>query len=1006
MQSTRGEGGEGTGEEEEVRPEGSRQTEEVSELQDGGEEAAEDRGAPVPAATQSVSLNQSGPEPDDTAPQLQPVHTGLDDFPAATNSVEENVAQLPLTLHPSHLNTSEDMEDQEPPQEEEEEGEVEDEEEEEDEEEFIVLDSEHPLVRRQQVALNRQLSNQLERIDLGLKEKLANEKEDERHLQELGVGMYGVQEQLARLQTRLDERQHTKAEAEAKRQQARDQLEEIKRQYSNITGQDRKDKANASQLQVEIDNLMQHLVFTQGVSEDLSSNVKALKNARRRAGAEKNQAAEQKFQQDVYVERRTKDKERLTEQIAMYEAQAKAQAEETHSAKEALSEAEMEMESLVLARNQLLQQWSGSLVAMRRRDEAFSAMQDAVRTVEHQVILLDREIEGYKRSTNEEQEENEKLTMHLNWSHVDGATSRKLIIQKQAQGEALQAHYSSCLRTLRETERSLARLSKETSAHHTEVIDQRRQLQKESAVRLEIEDKIMTHIQQKLTHNKAAKYSQRLTGRIATLKREKSFRLWQLENDVVALGQEISKASQHLESLGLTTEALDEKIDRSNKLLTTIEAKMSSFMTLIAHKQASIATCNKKIYQIAAKTGHEDLSPLQIKIEAIRAQTEELAGRIKSDQQLWMMRQGTLVAMTHELDANSKGMLKLQTEYTAMQQKKIRLEGQIEAEHHEEAELEKNAKMLRGDLLKLNTLLSKNSQLSLALQQENALRETDFLHRLKEAERESIQMQIKHERIQEEKERILNSLVEAERQIMLWEKKIQLVKETRSAVDLEVGQGDIQIMKAEVHRMEVRLNHLLKQQERLLKESEATVERRGVIILRREAMFHTSKKMMTKGEVNRVTQGLQRKTHDTHKRAVEYEQGIRELQEGQVRLSERLAQQKQKLSELCGTSYVLDPEFENLQDTKERNLAHLVSLQSRMKKLQGVCEGSYRASATSESVAAALQSQMERVHAAGTILQRVCEEFPQHQGVLRRLALALAARTQTARTQVRVQETS
>ncbi|KAI4832920.1 hypothetical protein KUCAC02_015856, partial [Chaenocephalus aceratus] len=727
-----------------------------------------------------VSQRYTGPEPDDTTPQLQPVHTGLDDFPAATNSVQEN-----------------------------------------------------PLVRRQQVALNRQLSNQLERIDLGLKEKLANEKEDEAPS---GVGSWD----------------------------ARDQLEEIKRQYSNITGQDRKDKANASQLQAEIDNLMQHLVFTQGVSEDLSSNVKALKNARRRAGAEKNQAAEQKFQQDLYVERRTKDKERLTEQIAMYEAQAKAQAEETHSAKEALSEAEMEMESLVLARNQLLQQWSGSLVAMRRRDEAFSAMQDAVRTVEHQVILLDREIEGYKRSTNEEQEENEKLTMLLNWSHVDGATSRKLIIQKQAQGEALQAHYSSCLRTLRETERSLARLSK------------RRQLQKESAVRLEIEDKIMTHIQQKLTHNKAAKYSlQRLTSRIATLKREK-LRLWQLESDVVALGQEISKASQHLESLGLTTEALDEKIARSNTLLTTIQAKMSSFMTLIAHKQASIATCNKKIYQIAAKTGHEDLSPLQIKVEAIRAQTEELAGRIKSDQQLWMMRQGTLVAMTHEIDANGKGMLKLQTEYTAMQQKKIRLEGQIEAEHHEETELEKNAKMLRGDLLKLNTLLSKNSQLSLALEQENALRETD----LPEAERESIQMQIKHERIQEEKERILNSLVEAERQIMLWEKKIQLVKETRSAVDLEVGQGDIQIMKAEVHRMEVRLNHLLKQQERLLKESEATVERRGVIILRREAMFHTSKKMTTKGEVNRVTRGLQRKTHDTHKRAVEYEQGIRELQEG------------------------------------------------------------------------------------------------------------------------------
>lgn len=79
------------------------------------------------------------------------------------------------------------------------------------------------------------------------------------------------------------------------------------------------------------------------------------------------------------------------------------------------------------------------------------------------MILLDREIEGYKKSTTEEQEQNETLTMQLNWSQMDGATSKKLISQKQAQQEALHAHYSTCLRTLRETERALARLSKVAS---------------------------------------------------------------------------------------------------------------------------------------------------------------------------------------------------------------------------------------------------------------------------------------------------------------------------------------------------------------------------------------------------------------------------------------------------------------------------------------------------------------------------------------------------------------
>lgn len=42
-------------------------------------------------------------------------------------------------------------------------------------------------------------------------------------------------------------------------------------------------------------------------------------------------------------------------------------------------QAEMEMESLVMARRQLMHQWNSSLVGMRRRDEAFSAMQEAVR---------------------------------------------------------------------------------------------------------------------------------------------------------------------------------------------------------------------------------------------------------------------------------------------------------------------------------------------------------------------------------------------------------------------------------------------------------------------------------------------------------------------------------------------------------------------------------------------------------------------------------------------------
>ncbi|XP_031722936.1 coiled-coil domain-containing protein 40 [Anarrhichthys ocellatus] len=938
------------------------------------------------ATAPPAQANHPGPEPEDPSLQPHPDHSGADDYsPASTHSVQGNAAQAPLTLHLSNLNISEDMEDRETL--------PEDEEEEREDHELIVLDPEHPLVKRHRTALNIQLRKQLERINLELNQKHAMVKADAKHQLELGVETFRVQEKLARLRTRLDDRHHAKAQAEAKHQQTQDQLEAMKSQHSRITSQNDKAKANVSQLQAKTDDLMLQLAFTRGVSQDLRSNVKATKNARSKARAVKNQAEDQKLKQDLYVERLTKEKERQTQQIALYEAQAKAQAEETQAAKEAHSEAEMEMESLVIARKQLLQQWSSCLVGMRKRDEAFSAMQEAMRTVEHQVILMDREIEDYKRSIIEEQERSETLTMQLKGSQTDGATSTKLISQKQAQQEALQAHYSTSLRTLRETELTLARLSKDISAHHVEVNDQRRQLEKESALRLESEEKIMTHIQQELTHNNAAKYSQRLTGKIATLKKQKLSQLWHLENDVVAMGLESSEVGQHLDSLTLTQEGLDEEIAKYTESLTINQAKSSSFGTLIGQKQATMSRYNNKIHQIAEKTGTEDLSPLQIKMAALMTQIEELAANIKSDQQLWMKRQRTLVGLSQEIEANSKDMLKLQIEYTTMQQKKISLESQIKVEHREGTELDKNMKILKGDLLKLKTLLSMNRELSQALQQQHALMEADGLHSLKEAEREAIKMRMKHENTQEEKERLLNTLVEAKWQIMLWEKKTQLIKETRSALD---GVGDVQMMKAEIHRMEVRLNQLMKQQEQLLRESEATVARRETIVLRSEAIAHHSahRRQTSKGELNRITQRLQRKLRDTQKHVAEREQVIGELQKSQDSLSNRLAQQKQQLIELCGTSCILDPEFGNLQDTKDRNLVHLVALQGRAKKLQGVCEGSYKASSTSESVVAALQSQMERVHAVNTIVHRVCEEFPQHQRALHRLSQALEARTQ------------
>lgn len=60
---------------------------------------------------------------------------------------------------------------------------------------------------------------------------------------------------------------------------------------------------------------------------------------------------------------------------------------------------------------------------------------------------------------------------------------------------------------------------------------------------------------------------------------------------------------------------------------------------------------------------------------------------------------------------------------------------------------------------------------------------------------------------------------------MLWEKKTQLARETRAAVDSEIGQGEISAMKSEIHRMEVRYSQLMRQQEKMIQDMEKAVSR-------------------------------------------------------------------------------------------------------------------------------------------------------------------------------------
>ena len=52
--------------------------------------------------------------------------------------------------------------------------------------------------------------------------------------------------------------------------------------------------------------------------------------------------------------------------------------------------------------------------------------------------------------------------------------------------------------------------------------------------------------------------------------------------------------------------------------------------------------------------------------------------------------------------------------------------------------------------------------------------------------------------------------MEAERQMLMWERKIQLEKAMQDELDPTIGQTEIVAMKKEIHRMELRYEQLRK----------------------------------------------------------------------------------------------------------------------------------------------------------------------------------------------------
>ncbi|CAF1410480.1 unnamed protein product [Didymodactylos carnosus] len=213
---------------------------------------------------------------------------------------------------------------------------------------------------------------------------------------------------------------------------------------------------------------------------------------------------------------------------------------------------------------------------------------------------------------------------------------------------------------------------------------------------------------------------------------------------------------------------------------------------------------------------------------------------------------------------------------------------------------------------------------------------------------------------------------------MFWERKIQLAKEMKSAVDSETGQGEIRAMKSEIHRMQVRYEQLLKQQEKLIRDMESSVSRRDTIVTRGEFQQKLPQnRAVMQNNVQRKIVDLQKKIRESTQEAVYVEKELdvhrAKQQEQVIKMEDIQRELRQKQAE----NDQLEEQVDNLSSQRSTLLITLSEKQLRARYYEQIKDGKYKPQLKSpDLLEREKEKQIDRLQRYLTIIQRLSEVYP------------------------------
>ena len=323
------------------------------------------------------------------------------------------------------------------------------------------------------------------------------------------------------------------------------------------------------------------------------------------------------------------------------------------------------------------------------------------------------------------------------------------------------------------------------------------------------------------------------------------------EMDAIEIEHELAQATVDKLNISSAMDQLKEQHNLVVQALRDKEAMIAKYQLEIRQrtdevekKMYRVDRLNKKYERMTESAGgEENLGPLENGIKLLNKEADGYVEESKELERGWLQKQTELVAAASEGDALHESKVEYQARVTLLSQQRLRL---VKSSRQVKLDLKVANQLyvdLNKDIAKLNLLISANHHEEEELQTKNYVNEKDCVEDLKSMEKQSLEVQALIAETKNKKAKILDEIMECERQSLLWEKKIQLDKEARAALDPSVGQAETAGMEKEIHRMQLRYDALKREEERLSAEMENAIFKRGAISTRYKGKEEMQKKL-------------------------------------------------------------------------------------------------------------------------------------------------------------------